>query len=105
MKPSRLRPQAEADLIDAAQFYQAQGGAKLPTRFFDTALGSLDRVARMPGMGSLRLGQLCEIPGLRSWAVTGFAHRWFYFERRGYLDVVRLLGERQDIIVILAEGD
>lgn len=27
---------------------------------------------------------------------------WFYFERDGHLDVVRLLGERQDIATILA---
>lgn len=29
---------------------------------------------------------------------------WFYFERYDHLDVVRMLGERQDIASILAAG-
>jgi hypothetical protein len=28
---------------------------------------------------------------------------WFYFERDGYLDFMRLLGERQDILSILRD--
>ena len=39
--------------------------------------------------------------GLRSWRVSGFPLIWFYFEREDSLDVVRLLGERQDILSIL----
>jgi toxin ParE1/3/4 len=33
--------------------------------------------------------------------VGKFPLLWCYFERGGHLDVVRLLGERQDIIAIL----
>jgi toxin ParE1/3/4 len=29
--------------------------------------------------------------------------RWFYLEREDRLDVVRLLGERQDIVAILSK--
>jgi hypothetical protein len=47
-----------------------------------------------PGMGSPRLGQMCEIPRLRSWRVTGFPMHWLYFEAEDHLDVVRLLGDR-----------
>jgi toxin ParE1/3/4 len=59
----------------------------------------------MPAMASPRLGQLCELPGLRSWRVTGFAMQWLYFEFDGHLDVVRLLGDRQDIVAILSVDD
>lgn len=37
----------------------------------------------------------------REWQVAKFPLLWFYFERGDHLDVVRLLGERQDIAAIL----
>jgi toxin ParE1/3/4 len=105
LKPARLRPRAEQDLVEAARYYAKQGGAALGAKMFDAALAALKSIQRMPGMGSRRLGELCEIPGLRSWGVRGFPLRWFYFERDDHLDVVRLLGERQDIAAILAKDD
>lgn len=104
MKPAHLRPQAEADLIKATRHYAKEGGVELAERMFDAAIAALEPIERMPGMGSPRLGQLCEIPGLRSWRITDFPMQWLYFEADGYLDVVRLLGDRQDIIAILTAG-
>lgn len=69
---------------------------------FDAALASLTPIQRMPGLGSLRLGQRCEVPGLRSWRVKGFRMQWLYFEAATHLDVVRLVGDRQDILAILS---
>ena len=103
MKAARLRPRAERDLVDAARYYSKEGGMALGARMFDAALAALKPIQRMPGIGSLRLGELCDIPGLRSWGVPGFALRWFYFEMDRRLDVVRLLGERRDIASILRE--
>ena len=102
MKPGRLRPAAEEDLVRAARHYAAEGGRALAERMFDAALASLEPIELNPPLGSPRLGKICEIPGLRSWAVTGFPLRWFYFERDDHIDVVRLLGERQDIAEILS---
>ena len=101
MKPATLRPAAEDDLIEEARHCAREGGGGLGERMFDAALGALKPTERMPGIGSLRLGQLCDIPGLRSWRVTGFPVQWFYFEADDHLDVVRLLGDRQDIIAML----
>jgi toxin ParE1/3/4 len=92
LKQARLRPQAETDLVTAARHYAKEGGA---------ALKALEPVERMPAIGSPRLGQLCDIPGLRAWRVEGFPMQWFYFEASDHLDVVRLLGDRQDIAGIL----
>lgn len=100
-KPARLRPQAEADLVEATQFYAQQGGIELAERMFDAALAALGPIERMPAMGSPRLGQLCDIPGLRCWRVAEFPMQWLYFEAADHLDVVRLLGDRQDIVAIL----
>ena len=96
---------AEADLVNAAHHYTHVGGVALGERMFGAALAALKPLQRMPGMGSPRLGQLCEIPGLRSWQVTGFPLQWLYFETENHLDVVRLLGDRQDIAAIFAAND
>ena len=105
MKRARLRPQAEADLIEAASYYAQEGGIDLGQRMFDAALAALEPIERMPSMGSPRLGQLCEIANLRSWRVTDFPMQWLYFKAQDHLDVVRLLGDRQDIIAILGTRD
>lgn len=63
--------------------------------------GVLDHIEQHSGTGSPRIGQVLNIPGLRSWRVSGFPLIWLYFERKDCLDVVRLLGERQDIPSIL----
>ncbi|HTH79310.1 MAG TPA: type II toxin-antitoxin system RelE/ParE family toxin [Ramlibacter sp.] len=101
MKPARLRPGAERDLVEMAHYYSQAGGMGLGERGFDAAVTALEQIQRMPKMGSLRLGQLCDIPLLRSWRVKGFPMQWLYFEAEDHLDVVRLLGDRQDIVAIL----
>lgn len=101
MKPARLRPQAEEDLVEITRWYAGEGGLDLAARFFDSARAALETVERSPGIGSPRLGLAAGIEGLRSWPATPFPVRWFYFERDDHLDVVRLLGERQDVAAIL----
>jgi toxin ParE1/3/4 len=64
---------------------------------------ALDQIELDPGIGSPTLGKLLGIPGLRTWRVAKFPLLWCYFERRDQLDVVRLLGERQNIAAILGE--
>lgn len=103
MKPAHLRPQAEADLVEATRYYAKEGSVELAERMFDAAIAALEPIQRMPAMGSPRLGQLCEIPVLRSSRVTGFPMQWLYFEGSDHLDVVRLLGDRQDVVAILTD--
>lgn len=104
MKPARLRPAAETDLLSLARWYGERGGRVLAETFFDEAREALMTVESMPTIGSPRLGLQSEQAGLRSWPLEHFPVRWFYFEWEDYLDVVRLLGERQDIAAILAAG-
>lgn len=103
MKPAKLRPQAEQDLVDTARYYVQVGGHGLGAKMFDDALAALETIQHEPGIGSPWTGQLCDIPGLRSWRVSGFPAQWLYFETDSHLDVVRLLGDRQDIAAILTE--
>ncbi len=101
MKPARLRPQVEQDLADAARCYSRAGGVVLSAKMFDAAIAALKSLERMPGIGSPRIGHVCDVPGLRALRISGFPLQWFYFELGEYLDVVRLLGDRQDIVAIL----
>ncbi|HRP28650.1 MAG TPA: type II toxin-antitoxin system RelE/ParE family toxin, partial [Burkholderiaceae bacterium] len=55
------------------------------------------------GMGSPTLGKLLAISGLRTWRVAGFPLLWCCFERADHLDVVRLLGEHQDVAAVLGD--
>lgn len=105
MKRAHLRPQAEADLLEATRHYANEGSVDLAERMFDATVAALEPIERMLGIGSPRLGQVCEIPGLRSWRVTGFPMQWLYFEAEDHLDVVRLLGDRQDLIAILTTSE
>jgi toxin ParE1/3/4 len=103
LKQAKLRPQAEQDLVDTARYYAQVGGHTLGGKMFDAALAALETIQYEPGIGSPRIGQRCDIPGLRSWRISGFPVQWFYFETDNHLDVVRLLGDRQDIAAILTD--
>lgn len=99
----RLRPLAEDDLVERARYYRSKGGIDLGVRFFDSAMRAVRGIELAPGAGSLRIGELCEVPGLRSSRVAGFPCGWFYFDRATHVDVVRLLAYAQDLNSILGE--
>ncbi len=98
-----LRPLAEADLVERTRYYRREGGDDLGERFFDAAVAALGAIGRMPDTGSPRIGELCDIPGLRVRRVAGFPCGWFYFATDDRVDVVRLLADAQDLPSILAE--
>jgi len=103
LKPAVLRPQALRDQQGEVRYYRKEGGTRLAVKVAKATNEALDQVEREPGIGSPRLGKLLGIPGLRTWRVGKFPLSWCYFERGDHLDVVRLLGERQDIIAILGD--
>lgn len=105
MTSARLRPQAEVDLVERTRYYRGEGGHDLGGRFFDAAIAALDVIGRMPGAGSPRVGELCDIPGLRYRRVIGFPCGWFYFIAADHIDVVRLLADAQDLPTILADTE
>jgi toxin ParE1/3/4 len=84
--------------------YALEGSAQLGQDCVNLALDALGLLATQPVMGSLRWAQPGEQPPLRAWRLKRFPVFWFCFERSDHLDVVRLLGERQDIAAILAGG-
>ena len=105
MSVARLRPLAADDLVERTRYYSAQGGTELGVRFFEAAVASLRAIEKMPDAGSPRVGELCDIPGLRVRRMPGFPVGWFYFVRPDNADVVRLLPDAQHLPVILSDLD
>lgn len=104
MKPAILRPQARADLRGEVLYYRKHAGKPIANQLVGAADDALLHLQECPGTGSPRIGQIVDIASLRSWRITGFPLIWFYFKSDDCLDVVRLLGERQDILSILNAG-
>jgi toxin ParE1/3/4 len=102
---ARLRPLAEDDLVERTRCYSTEGGTDLGVRFFEAAVAALRAIEKMPNAGSPRVGDLCDISGLRVRRVPGFPVGWFYFVRPDHADVVRLLSDAQDLPLILADLD
>jgi len=102
LKPAILRPQSQRDRQVEVRYYRKEAGSKLAVRLVAATNAALDQIELEPGIGSPVLGKVLDIPDLRTWRVTKFPLLWFYFERDDHLDVVRLLGERQDIAAILS---
>ncbi|MDA3038989.1 MAG: type II toxin-antitoxin system RelE/ParE family toxin [Actinomycetota bacterium] len=105
MTSARLRPLAQSDLIERTRYYRSNAGDETGERFFDAAVSTLETIESMPGVGSLLLGELSDIPGLRSYRIAGFPCGWFYFERDEYVDVIRLLSYAQDLPALLFDID
>lgn len=103
MKPAIPRQQARADLRAEVTYYRKHACKPIANQLASAVDDALRHLQQNPGTGSLRIGQILDIPDLRSWRVSGFPLIWFYFEREDSLDIVRLLGERQDILAILGD--
>ena len=106
MKPALLRPQARLDRKAQVRYYRKEAGAKVAERTIAATRHALDQIELHPGMGSPLVGKTLGVPALRAWRVSQFPLLWFYFERDDHLDVVRLLGDRQDLVsILLSESD
>ena len=103
MKPALLRPQALRDQQGEVRYYRKEGGTRVAVRVGKATNAALDQIELNAGIGSPLVGKRLGVPGLRAWQVAKFPLLWFYFERGDHLDVVRLLGERQDIAAILGD--
>lgn len=104
MKPARVRPQARLDRLAEVRYYRQEAGSAIAERLVRASAQALDQIEQQPGMGSPTLGKSLDMEGLRTWRIKGFPLIWFYFERADHLDVVRLLGERQDAVALLMQS-
>ncbi|MGE3924915.1 MAG: type II toxin-antitoxin system RelE/ParE family toxin [Lautropia sp.] len=104
MKPVRLRPRARQDRRDEVRYYRDEAGSKVADKLIKALPRALVALEENPGIGSPVLGQAIGIDGMRSWLVDGFPLTFWYFERETYIDVARLVGQRQDALHIDPDG-
>lgn len=70
------------------------------TRLIDALQRALDALEANPSIGSPALGRAIDVEGLRTWRVDGFPLTFWYFEGDSFVDVARLVGQRQDALRI-----
>ncbi len=101
MKTALLREKARNDLRHQLAYYRREASQTVALQLRTVAQSSLGFLEQNPGIGSPTLGKELEIDNLRTWRLTGFPLLWLYIEHPTHLDVVRLLGQQQDIVAIL----
>lgn len=100
MKPVVLRPQNREDRRHEVRHYRQEAGAQVAAKLVDALRKALLVLQGQPGIGSPTLGQAIGISGMRTWRVDGFPLNFWYFERATHVDVARLVGQRQDALLI-----
>lgn len=105
MKPAILRQAATADVEHAFTHYMQEAGAVVAREFVASVDGALTHIERYPASGSPRYGELCDIPGLRTWLLNRFPYLLAYIEHGDYLDVLRVLHQHADIPVHLTDAE
>lgn len=101
MKQVILLPKARDDRRNAVRWYRDNAGTTVAEHLIVAMEADLEHLQCNPEIGSPTIGDQLEINNLRAWAVSGFPLTIFYFVREDRLDVVRILGQRQDIATIL----
>src|SRR5512135_3450828 len=96
MKPTVLRPRADAD-VDDALIYYVQESHQVADSFLEAVWQAREHISRVPGSGSPRYGDLLSVPGLRFWLLSKFPYAVFYFERDDHIDIVRVLHTARDV--------
>lgn len=100
MKPVRLRPRARQDRRDEVRYYRDEAGPRVAAGLVKALQRALDTLGENPRIGSTALGREIGIDGMRTWPVDAYPLTFWYFEREAYVDVVRLVGQRQDALRI-----
>lgn len=100
MKPVRLRPRARLDRRDEVRYYRDEAGPQVAAKLVKALQRATEELALNPAIGAPGFGLDIGINGLRTWLIKGFPLTFWYIERGSYVDVLRLVGQRQDALQI-----
>jgi toxin ParE1/3/4 len=106
MAPRAIKTgEALRDLLEIAGYIAEATGPASSDRFTDSAAATLERLAKMPGLGSLWRDDHPELADLRVSSVDGFRnHLVFYRPIDGGIEVVRVLHGMRDLGRLLEPG-
>ncbi len=108
MLPVTLLPAAESDLLEQAEYYDANGGEELGDRFLAACDSGFERLASFPESGTLLRLRHARLEGVRFIPVPGFDNTLLlYIPGDTRVRIVRVLHGKRDIETILAkeQGD
>lgn len=96
MKPLRLVRQAREDRRHEVRYYREHAGPRAALGLVDALQRAFTTLQAHPAIGSPVLGREVGVPDLRTWTVDGYPLTIWYVERTTSVDVVRIVGQRQD---------
>jgi toxin ParE1/3/4 len=100
-----LRERARADIAETVDWYRDHADVATALRFVEALESALRKMARHPAAGSPCYALALDLPGLRSWPLSGFPYIVFYVERSDHDDVWRVLHGHRDVPASLVEDD
>lgn len=105
-KPIVPRELANQDVDAAITYYLSEEAESAALGFIDAPEQAYQHISRHPATGSPRYAHALNLPGLRSWPLTGYPHLVFFMERDDHIDVWRVLHGQRDIPAwLIAETD
>lgn len=104
-RPVVLRERAQRDVDDALDHYRDEASAEAALHFIDALEEAFLHLSDYPASGSSRYARELDLPGVRSWNVTGSPFLIFYVEREGNVDVWRVLHAARDVPAWLQEPE
>jgi plasmid stabilization system protein ParE len=96
VKRAVMRAPARQDWRDEVRYCRREAGSEVANRLADRLQKSVRDIEVNPSIGSLLRGDELGIVGLRARLVDGVPLALWYFEREELVDIVRIVGQRQD---------
>ena len=94
---------AAADVLEQAEWYEAQSDPKLAMRWEGAVTSTILRISRRPSAGAPCSFESAELQGTRRVAVTGFPkHLVFYQSRGNEVVVLRIVHGARDLESLLS---
>ena len=91
------REQALRDIDAATAFYLDDDDAAAALGFIDAVEQAFVHIGSQAASGSPRYAHELNLPGLRSWPLSGYPYLVFYVVQDTHVDVWRVLHGRRDI--------
>ena len=96
-KPVIPRALALQDVDDAVVYLLQQQATEAALNLIDSLEVAYTHISKNAATGSTRYAHALDLPGLRTWPLTGHPYLIFYVEQDAHIDVWRVLHMSRDI--------
>jgi toxin ParE1/3/4 len=96
-KPVIPRALALQDVDDSVAYLLQQQATDAALNLIDSLEAAFTYISKNAATGSTRYAHALDLPGLRTWPLTGHPYLIFYVEQDAHIDVWRLLHMSRDI--------